>query len=204
MLPAPHALHLTDDRARVEAMPILLRIAPDALKGRLEAVAFGIAHGSDDARLGRQVQHLAAGAQAKGETVEIAPVVEGAAADEGNWLGQEPETPAIDQVIDVDVVVVGAGLSGVCAARAPAEEGASVAVIEKCASFNCRSGEYAVLNGPLNERWGRTNIVDTDVVVNRLMRECTYRNKRAIIKRWADHAYEAMDWFIGAYPELTI
>lgn len=143
-------------------------------------------------------------AQAKGETVEIAPVVEGAAADEGDWLGEEPETPAVDQVIDVDVVVVGAGLSGVCAARAAAEEGASVAVIEKCASFNCRSGEYAVLNGPLNERWGRTNIVDTDVVVNRLMRECTYRNKRAIIKRWADHAWEAIDWFIGAYPELTI
>lgn len=143
-------------------------------------------------------------AQAKGETVEIAPVVEGAAADEGDWLGEEPETPAVDQVIDVDVVVVGAGLSGVCAARAAAEEGASVAVIEKCASFNCRSGEYAVLNGPLNERWGRTNIVDTDVVVNRLMRECTYRNKRSIIKRWADHAWEAIDWFIGAYPELTI
>ena len=75
-------------------------------------------------------------AQAKGETVEIAPVVEGAAADEGDWLGEEPETPAVDQVIDVDVVVVGAGLSGVCAARAAAEEGARVAVIEKCASFN--------------------------------------------------------------------
>lgn len=143
-------------------------------------------------------------AQAKGETVEVAPVVENATADEGDWLGEEPETPAVDRVIDVDVVVVGAGLSGVCAARAAAEEGASVAVIEKAASFNCRSGEYAVLNGPLNERWGRTNIVDTDVVVNRLMRECTYRNKRPIIKRWADHAWEAIDWFIGAYPELTI
>lgn len=143
-------------------------------------------------------------AQAKGDTVDVAPVVEGAAAEDGDWLGQEPETPAVDQVIDVDVVVVGAGLSGVCAARAAAEEGARVAVIEKCASFNCRSGEYAVLNGPLNERWGRAGIVDTDVVVNRLMRECTYRNKRTIIKRWADHAWEAIDWFIGAYPELTI
>ena len=145
-------------------------------------------------------------AQAKGETVEVAPVVEAPAAEDtgDDWLGAEPEIPAIDEVVDVDVVVVGCGLSGVCAARSAAEEGASVAIVEKNASFNCRSGEYALLNGPLNERWGRTGIVDTDVVVNRLMRECTYRNKRSILKRWADHAYEAMDWFIGAYPDLTI
>lgn len=141
-------------------------------------------------------------AQAKGETVDAGSVKEEAATDE--WLGEEPETPAVDAVYDFDVVVVGAGLSGVCAARAAAEEGASVAVIEKSASFNCRSGEYAVLNGTLNKRWGRENIVETDVVVNRLMRECTYRNKRSILKKWADHAHEAIDWFIGAYPELTI
>lgn len=141
-------------------------------------------------------------AQAKGETVDAGSVKEEAASDE--WLGEEPETPAVDAVYDFDVVVVGAGLSGVCAARAAAEEGASVAVIEKSVSFNCRSGEYAVLNGTLNKRWGRENIVETDVVVNRLMRECTYRNKRSILKKWADHAHEAIDWFIGAYPELTI
>lgn len=41
-------------------------------------------------------------------------------------------------------------------------------------------------------------------MVDRLMRECTYRNKRSILKKWASHAHEVMDWFIEAYPELTI
>ncbi|MFR9066380.1 MAG: hypothetical protein ACLVJH_05005 [Faecalibacterium prausnitzii] len=46
--------------------------------------------------------------------------------------------------------------------------------------------------------------MDEDVVVDRLMRECTFRNKRPILKKWASHAHEVMDWFIEAYPELTI
>lgn len=148
-------------------------------------------------------------AQAKGEAVSAsasAPAGDSASAsDDGDdWLGEEPQIDSVSETRDFDVVVIGAGLSGICAARAAAEEGAKVAIVEKSSSFNCRSGEYALLNGTLNKRWGRENIVDTDVVVDRLMRECTYRNKRSIIRRWAEHGHEAMDWFLAAYPDLTI
>ncbi|MDO4547582.1 MAG: FAD-dependent oxidoreductase [Clostridia bacterium] len=139
--------------------------------------------------------------QAVGATITVAAETD---SEDGDWLGAEPQIDEIAEVMDFDVVVVGAGLAGICAARAAAEEGASVAVIEKSASFNCRSGEYALLNGSLNRRWGREGIVDTDVVVDRLMRECTYRNKRMILKKWAEHGHEAMDWFLSAYPDLTI
>ena len=142
--------------------------------------------------------------QAKGEAAPAAEAAAEEAADDDDWLGAEPEIGEIAETKDYDIVIIGAGLSGISAARAAAEEGCSVAIVEKSASFNCRSGEFALLNGTLNKRWGRENIVDTDVVVNRLMRECTYRNKRAILKKWADHAHEVMDWWLEAYPDLTI
>lgn len=141
--------------------------------------------------------------QAMGVAVE-APAEEAPTDTSDDWLGEEPVIDSISEELDFDVVVVGAGLSGICAARAAAEEGASVAIVEKSASFNCRSGEYAVLNGSLNRRWGREGIVDEDVVVDRLMRECTYRNKRAILKKWASHGHEAIDWFTEACPDMTI
>ena len=123
-----------------------------------------------------------------------------------DWLGDEPQIDEADiaSTEDYDVVIVGAGISGIVAARAAAEEGAKVAIIEKSSSFNCRSGEFALLNGTLNQRWGRENIVDVDTVVNRLTRECTYRNKRSIIKKWAEHAHEVFDWYLAAYPDLTV
>ena len=86
--------------------------------------------------------------QAMGISVE-APAEDSSADTGDDWLGEEPVIDSVSETLDFDVVVVGAGLSGICAARAAAEEGALVAIVEKSSSFNCRSGEYAVLNGSL-------------------------------------------------------
>lgn len=121
------------------------------------------------------------------------------------WLGKAPEIveSEIEKTIEVDVIVVGAGLAGVAATRSAAEEGASVAVFEKAAGAQCRSGEFAVINGSLEARWGRDNM-DVEEIVDHHMEECGYKCKRSIMDRWAKEGADVFNWFIEAKPDLYI
>ena len=72
-----------------------------------------------------------------------------AAASENDWLGEAPEIDEskVTKTVDVDVAVVGCGIAGVAAVRSIAEDGGKVAAFEKADGPQCRSGEYAVING---------------------------------------------------------
>ena len=80
-----------------------------------------------------------------------------AAASENDWLGTEPEIDEskVTKTVDVDVAVVGCGVAGVAAVRSIAEDGGKVAAFEKADGPQCRSGEYAVINGNVQAKWGR-------------------------------------------------
>jgi succinate dehydrogenase/fumarate reductase flavoprotein subunit len=122
------------------------------------------------------------------------------------WLSEEPSISDADveSEVSADVVIVGCGVAGTVAARAAAEEGASVVVFDKASGPQCRSGDYAVLDGKINERWGRVDAFDHDEIADHEMDEQCYYPKRAIYKKWADNCGEVFDWFIAAYPELYI
>ena len=61
-----------------------------------------------------------------------------------DWLGTPPEFPAIDETLEADVIVCGAGLAGVAAARAAVEGGATVLIFEKCGGVQFRSSDFGV------------------------------------------------------------
>ena len=115
------------------------------------------------------------------KTATANSVAGGAATGELTWLGSEPVIADSDvkTTIEVDVVIVGCGLAGVSAARAASEEGAKVVVFDKADGPQCRSGEFAVINGDLQARWGR-NTFDVDNLVDHHMDECSYKTKRSL------------------------
>lgn len=150
------------------------------------------------------------GDDALAETGEPLHIGDAQANGELTWLPTEPADPTnIEEELTADVVIVGCGTAGTCAARAAAEEGASVIVVEKADhTAVCRSGQWAVIGGETNKRWergvGQANYVDPDEVVEAVMTECQYYPNRALLSKWAYNNGEVFDWFIAAKPDLFI
>ncbi len=143
-------------------------------------------------------------AQAKGEAV--ADTAKPAAAASDDWLGEAPDITddMVEEEISTDVLVIGCGVAGVAAVRAAAEAGVSVVAVEKADSPQCRSGEYAVINGSVQARWGRDTWTkeQIDGIVDFHMQESCYKVKRGIISKWADNIGETFDWWVAANPDL--
>lgn len=143
--------------------------------------------------------------QAMGVKADGAGDSASASSDE-DWLGTEPEIDEskVTQTVDVDVAVVGCGIAGVAAVRSIAEDGGKVAAFEKADGPQCRSGEYAVINGNVQAKWGRDTWTreQIDEIVDSHMNESTYRCKRAIMSKWAHNIGETFDWWVEANPDL--
>ncbi len=129
-----------------------------------------------------------------------------ASSSDEDWLGTELEIDEskVAKTVDVDVAVVGCGIAGVAACRSVAEDGGLVAAFEKADGPQCRSGEYAVINGKVQAKWGRDTWTreQIDDIIDSHMVESTYRCKRSIMSKWAHNIGDAFDWWVEANPDL--
>ena len=129
-----------------------------------------------------------------------------ASSSDEDWLGTEPEIDEskVAKTVEVDVAVVGCGIAGVAACRSVAEDGGLVAAFEKADGPQCRSGEYAVINGKVQAKWGRDTWTreQIDDIIDSHMVESTYRCKRSIMSKWAHNIGDAFDWWVEANPDL--
>ena len=100
----------------------------------------------------------------------------------------------IRERVATDVVIVGAGISGLTAAASAAEAGAKVIQLEKGETFHHRGLHNAALASKLQKKAGIT--VDRENIIYTIMEFAAYRNDQRIVKLWADNCDHVMDWLI--------
>lgn len=124
-----------------------------------------------------------------------------------DWLGAAPEIDqaAVADTVEADVVVIGGGNSGVCAALAAAEAGASVAVVEVQAE-----ADYTFLGhdiGHLNSNWSHEHggdVIDEIEFVQDWTRRNMNRTNPLLVRQFAAESGKALDWILSHLDSAII
>lgn len=108
------------------------------------------------------------------------------------------------QTYEADVLVVGAGLAGMCAARSAAEAGARVVVVEKAATPMCR-GNFGCQIGAIDSAYQVSHGISVDkrALVERFQRDTMQMSSQFFVQYWADHSGETLDWCLQACPDVV-
>ena len=151
-----------------------------------------------DTSIGRRQFVQAAGVGAAAVAASALPL---ASADEApaaseDWLGEPPMITDADcaEVRSADVVIVGAGVAGMSAARAATEVGASVIVVEQTDSFTVRGHTYGTINSRYQKSLG-CEVEDPTEVVNEICRSMGNRPNQRLWMKWALESGPTFDWF---------
>ncbi|NLV50710.1 MAG: FAD-dependent oxidoreductase [Clostridiales bacterium] len=120
------------------------------------------------------------------------------------WLGSAPDITdsMVSREYDADVVVIGAGIAGISAARAAAEEGASVIVIEQSPRITVRGMVFGCVDSRVHKAAGCR--IDKMELLNLIMRRMGNRPNARLWKMWLDESGEAFDWFEAPLIETGI
>nr|MCR5007365.1 FAD-dependent oxidoreductase [Oribacterium sp.] len=133
--------------------------------------------------------------QASGQEISLDEVAsEGSAKD---WLGEAPEVIESDikETVDCEVLVVGAGSSGLFAAAAAAEKGAKTILIEKFEHDKASGIRDTMAACDSTEQKEDGHNVDKNEAIKYICDWSQGYAKRDIVKVWADRSGETMDWF---------
>jgi fumarate reductase flavoprotein subunit len=110
-----------------------------------------------------------------------------------------PSAPQIDSskitsTLSCDVVVCGAGVSGIAAARSAVEAGAKVVVLEKNSTIEVHGFGCGIVNSTFAKDLGVT--VDPLDLIREYERRSYDRINMQLVQVWAQHSGEAFDWWI--------
>ena len=114
------------------------------------------------------------------------------------WPWETPPAPIPEEEIaetaESDVVVVGAGLSGLAAAARCTELGRTVTVLEQGKTWAGRGGHFGVVESKYMESLGIR--IDKKQFARDWIRQCGNRCKEELVWLFINRSRETMDWLI--------
>lgn len=155
------------------------------------AAAFGLAGCSPAQPTGASKESPEASAASASEGAAAAP-----ASDAPAWLGVPSAISDADcvETVDVEVLVIGAGCSGMVAANFAAMEGAKTLLIEKFEQGTGLRGSAIGAVGSRKQKEAGVNI-DPLEICNDLVHYSLNNSSFDLHRLWADNSGEAVDWY---------
>jgi len=101
----------------------------------------------------------------------------------------------ITETVTADVIVIGGGMSGLCAAMSAAEEGAKVILLEKTEQVNFRGNDYGAIDTKMQLKIN--NRINKMEAVQEIMRYNAYKGNQRVVSLWAENSGKVADWIMA-------
>ena len=135
-------------------------------------------------------------AQAKGEAVVTS--VQLPSGDENDWLGTEPDIDeaAITETWDTDILIVGAGNGGMCAAAYAAQNGLNFRIIEQNVAVQDTRHWYGAIDTSAAKAAG-AEPCDRAKLLSEISRYASGKCDQRVVKTWIDESAAMHDFVAG-------
>ena len=135
-------------------------------------------------------------AQAKGEAVVTS--VQLPSGDENDWLGTEPDIDeaAITETWDTDILIVGAGNGGMCAAAYAAQNGLNFRIIEQNVAVQDTRHWYGAIDTSAAKAAG-AEPCDRAKLLSEISRYASGKCDQRVVKTWIDESAAMHDFVSG-------
>ena len=141
-------------------------------------------------------------ALAAGSVASVALADEATANGQGaGWLGTAPEIAASDIVdtLETDVLIVGAGCSGLVAGLAAAERGMDFILCETLPTFSGAHSDIGCCNSRFQADQGLE--IDEGRWLNEWARYASFKNDQSVGRVWVENSGEFVEWLADTYAK---
>lgn len=121
-----------------------------------------------------------------------------------DWLGSAPEVADSDikDTKTVDILVVGAGMSGIMAGATLADLGANFMIVDK--GGEAAASHYDI--GAIHSRWQKEQGIDFDEGrwLNEWARYASFKNDQSVARSWVENSGATVEWIVDTYKSMGI